>query len=76
MQRINKLMKKPRIMNDYPAQHLINRGIREAEVITKKMTSQQQQTQKLPPKNKVYFLLSYHRQESTILAALEEHSKL
>ena len=62
-----KLMRNTLLSNGYP-QHLINRGIREAEVISKKIISQQQQTQKLQQKKKVYFLLSYYGQESTILA--------
>jgi hypothetical protein len=64
-----KLMRNTLLSNGYP-QHLINRGIREAEVISKKIIDQQQQqqTQKLQQKKKVYFLLSYYGQESTILA--------
>jgi hypothetical protein len=62
-----KLMRNTLVLNGYP-QHLIKRGIREAEIITKKIKSQQQQTPKLQQKKKVYFLLSYYGYESTMLA--------
>jgi hypothetical protein len=61
------LMRKTLKINGYP-EHLINRGIREAEAITKKKLAQQQQTQQPQQKKKVYFLLSYYGQESTIFA--------
>jgi hypothetical protein len=62
-----KLMCKPLIINGYP-EHLINIGKREAEAITKRMISLQQQTQKLQQKKKGYFLLCYYDQESTLFA--------
>jgi hypothetical protein len=62
-----KLMKNTLIMNGYP-QHLIKRGIREAEIITKKRKSQKQQLNNAQQKKKVYFLLSYYGSESIILA--------
>ncbi|CAF3362230.1 unnamed protein product [Rotaria sp. Silwood2] len=60
------LMRKTLIMNGYPL-HLIKRGIREGEIISKRIISQQK-AQILQPKKILYFILSYYGQESTILA--------
>ena len=60
-------MKNMLIINSYP-QHLINRYIRKVEVVANKRKSQQQQSNKIQHKEKVYFLFSYYGQESMILA--------
>ncbi|CAF1534998.1 unnamed protein product, partial [Didymodactylos carnosus] len=62
-----KLMKETLMMNGYP-QHLIKRGVREGEIITRRMISKRQQVQESMKKKEVYFLLCYYGQESTILA--------
>ena len=62
------LMKLTLKMNGYP-EHLIRRGIREGEVIVKKILNKSlNQQQNSPNKKNIFFTLTYYGIESTILA--------
>ena len=60
-------MKKTLNENGYPP-HLVRRGIREAEVIVKKMSTKTENSQAIDRKTTITFLIPYYGQESTIFA--------
>ena len=70
-----KLMKETLTNNGYPS-HLIRRGIREGEIIVKNKNKNNQQNIQTPNQlvtEKVFFLLPYYGEESTILANKIKH---
>ena len=60
-------MKKTLNEDGYPP-HLVRRGIREAEVIVKKLSTKTENNQTLDRKTTITFLTPYYGQESTIFS--------